>query len=154
LELWKHALDLFEKNPIIGIGIGGFYFTTPEEHRWYDTHNIYLKMLAEQGIIGFALLVIVFYAALKSGWKLYNSNMKRFERGLGLGFMGCVVGLIFTNLFGDRWSYFELGSYFWVSWGLVDRYIIISQGVIKKNELQNEDENIRTQGNKRNKNKL
>jgi O-antigen ligase len=144
LELWKRAIDLFEKNPIIGSGLAAYYFTMPEGH-WRDAHNVYLKTLCEQGIIGFALLVVVFYAAFKSGWKLYRSNMKRFERGLGLGFMGCVVACIITNLFGDRWSFFELGGYFWIFWGLVDRYIIISKSVIDENELQEENGDFRAQ---------
>jgi O-antigen ligase len=130
LNLWDHALNLFKQNPIFGIGFGGYEFTMPEEGvRWKDTHNYYLKMLSEQGIIGFALLLIVLYRAFGSGWKLLKVGKSGFEKGLGLGFMGCVLACASTNLFGDRWSYYELGTYFWVFWGLVDRYIIISRKV-------------------------
>jgi len=126
LDLWDHALRLFKKNPLIGVGFGGFEFTMPEGMRWKDTHNYYLKMLSEQGIVGFGLLLITLFMAFRSGWKLLKGGKNGFEKGLGLGFMGCVLACASTNFFGDRWSYFELGSYFWVFWGLVDRSILIS----------------------------
>jgi len=126
LDLWDLSLKLFKEHPLIGLGFGGFEFTLPMEGRWKDTHNYYLKMLSEQGIIGFGLLLITLFLAFRSGWKLLRGGKNGFEKGLGLGFMGCVVACTTTNLFGDRWSYFEIGSYFWVFWGLVDRAVLMS----------------------------
>ena len=131
LDLWDHALGLFKKKPIFGFGFGGYEFTMPDELHWKDTHNYYLKMLSEQGIVGFGLLLIVLFLAFRSGWKLLKVGKNGFERGLGLGFAGCVVACVSTNFFGDRWSYFVMGSYFWVFWGLVDRAIIISNNPIE-----------------------
>jgi O-antigen ligase len=125
--LWDHAFRLFEEHPVIGIGFGGYEFTI-REGRWTDTHNYYLKMLAEQGIIGFGLLILTLFLASRSGWRLLKAGKNGFDRGLGLGFMGCIVAAATTNLFGDRWSYFEMGSYFWVFWGLVDRAVLMSSG--------------------------
>jgi O-antigen ligase len=129
LGLWDHAWNLFMKNPVIGVGFGGFEFSAPEGelHRWTDTHNYYLKMLAEQGIVGFGLFLTVLILAFRSGWRLWKTGKEGFEKGLGLGFMGCVLACACTNLFGDRWSYVEMGSYFWVFWGLVDRGILMAQ---------------------------
>lgn len=127
LDLWDHALKLFEEHPVIGIGFGGFEFTMPQGVRWKDTHNYYLKMLAEEGIVGFGLLLITLFMAFRSGWKLLKEGKSRFEKGLGLGFTGCVLACASTNLFGDRWSYYEMGSYFWIFWGLVDRSIVTSE---------------------------
>jgi O-antigen ligase len=126
LDLWDLSLKLFKEHPLIGLGFGGFEFTLPMGGRWKDTHNYYLRMLSEQGIIGFGLLLITLFLAFRSGWKLLRRGKNGFEKGLGLGFMGCVVACATTNLFGDRWSYFEIGSYFWVFWGLVDRAVLMS----------------------------
>jgi O-antigen ligase len=125
LDLWDHALNLFKEHPVIGIGFGGYEFTI-REGRWTDTHNYYLKMLAEQGIIGFGLLILTLFLASRSAWRLFRAGKNGFDKGLGLGFMGCAVAVATTNLFGDRWSYFEMGSYFWVFWGLVDRAVLMS----------------------------
>jgi O-antigen ligase len=134
-DLWSHAIDVFEKNPVFGVGFGGYKFTVPETFKFTDTHNLYLKTLSEQGIIGITLLLFIFLLALKSGQGLFRKGLTPFHRGLGFGFLGCVVAFIITNMFGDRWSYFVLGDYFWITWGLVDRAILMSDiPVISRNE--------------------
>jgi len=135
LDLWSHAMDLFKKNPILGVGWGGFRFTVPETFVYTDTHNLYLKTLSEQGIIGLILLLFIFLLALRSGQKLFKTAITPFHKGLGFGFLGCVVAFIITNMFGDRWSYFVLGDYFWILWGLVDRGILIAEASKQEAEL-------------------
>lgn len=125
VELWDRAVDLFQSNPVFGIGYGGFSYSVSVEGLT-DTHNFYMRMLSEQGMIGIVLFGIVLLAALRSGWRLYRSAHTSYLRGLGLGFMGCVVAVLVTNMFGDRWSYFVLGGYFFVLWGIVDRGIRIA----------------------------
>ena len=83
--------------------------------------------MSEQGIIGLILLLFIFLLALRSGQKLFKTAITPFHKGLGFGFLGCVVAFIITNMFGDRWSYFVLGDYFWIIWGLVDRGIFIAR---------------------------
>lgn len=134
LNLWNHAIGLFQNNPVFGVGYGGFGFTVAEGELT-DTHNFYVKMLSEQGMIGFSLFLILLGKAFRSGWQLYQLKFSPFYSGLGLGFMGCVVACMFTNMFGDRWSYFVLGSYFFVYWGLVDRSIIIVRERARENEV-------------------
>jgi O-antigen ligase len=138
LDLWGYAINLFKEHPLIGIGFGGFGFAMPEEVRLKDTHNYYVKMLCEQGIVGFGLLLVTLFMAFRSGWKLLKEGKNGFEKGLGLGFMGCVVACASTNLFGDRWSYYEMGSYFWVFWGLVDGGLLTSDNPIKTLDKEKE----------------
>jgi O-antigen ligase len=134
LNLWKQATDLFKRNPIFGVGFGGFGLSVSGEQLLTDTHNFYLKTLSEQGIIGFVFLLIIIMKAFFSGWLLHKTGKTPFNKGLGLGFMGTVIAVMTTNMFGDRWSYFALGSYFWILWGLVDRGILISQRANHINE--------------------
>lgn len=129
LDLWEHAMDLFKQNPVFGVGFGAFGFTVPEGELT-DTHNFYLKTLSEQGVIGFALLSALFFAALRSAWRLIRRAQSTFHKGLGFGFAGCVIAMMVTNFFGDRWSYFVLGGYFWILWGFVDRSIILSRDAV------------------------
>lgn len=69
-RMWMLALTLFVKNPIFGIGWFGYrevYMTA-----WYhgslfqqlDTHNVYLQLLCETGIFGFAIFMIVILRTL------------------------------------------------------------------------------------------
>lgn len=130
LDLWSASIDMFKQNPKFGSGFNGFSIAHANEH-WSDTHNFYLKTLCEQGIIGCVLLLLVLVGALRSGWKLFRRGGTAFQRGLGLGFIGCVIAHIITNIFGDRFSYFEMGAYFWVFWGLVDRGILMARAATK-----------------------
>ncbi len=134
LELWKQAADIFESNPVFGAGYGGYSLSIPSSERWIsgnveltDTHNYFIKIACEQGIIGLCILVAIFFKAFYSGWNLYNMGLSNFQKGLGLGFCALTISCFLTNMFGDRFSYFVLGGYFWIFWGLVDRAIILSQ---------------------------
>jgi hypothetical protein len=76
-------------------------------------------------------LLLIFYRAFWSGWRLYKIGNTPFDKGLGFGFLGATIAIIFANMFGERWSYFVVNGYFWIFWGLVDRGILISQSTYK-----------------------
>lgn len=123
VDLWDHAYNLFTEHPVFGVGFGAFGLTVPAGSLT-DTHNFYMRTLSEQGLIGLLFFLLVLLGALRSGLRLYRDGPTPFQQALGLGFMGCVVATAVTNLFGDRWSYFVLGGYFFILWGLVDRSLL------------------------------
>ena len=123
LDLWEFAWQLFQEHPVFGIGFDGFRYSVPQGELT-DTHNLYMKALAESGVIGFIFLLVILLKAMASGWRLFRTGRTPFQQGLGFGFMGTVVACIIANLFGDRWSYFEMHGYFWIYWGLVDRGVL------------------------------
>jgi O-antigen ligase len=135
VELWNRAVELFQNNPVFGIGFGGFSQSVSIQGLT-DTHNFYLRMLSEQGIVGTALFVLVLLAAFRSGWRLFRMAQTPYLSGLGLGFMACTVAATVTNMFGDRWSYFVLGGFFFVFWGVVDRGIQLSMKPSPESENQ------------------
>lgn len=60
-ELWEHAWHLFLNNPLKGIGWGEFKETvigSVTEHTEMETHNIYLQLLSETGLIGTSIILI------------------------------------------------------------------------------------------------
>ncbi len=127
------AYNIFKEKPFFGIGYGGYSLTVggrtirdgdvllPKQ----DVHSIYMRLLCEQGVIGFGFFLLILFRALRSGLQLFRISEQSFHKALGLGFMACVLAMAVSNLFGDRWSYFVLGGYFWISWGLVDRAILL-----------------------------
>jgi len=127
LKLWEDAKTMFRENPIFGVGFGGFGLDVPPEETLTDTHNFYMKMLSEQGIIGTSLFLLLLARAFLSGLRLYREGQTPFYKGLGMGFLGCIVATSVSNIFGDRWSYFVLGGYLFVFWGLVDRAMLLSK---------------------------
>ncbi len=119
LKLWDSARGVFEQNPVFGVGYEGFKLSGKGGGYW-DTHNYFLKILCEGGVIGLAIFLLCLFKALLSGWKLFINGKIPFQKGLGLGFLVCVLSIIITNLFGNRFSFFVLGSYFFIFWALVD----------------------------------
>lgn len=63
--LWKAAVDMFDRQPLLGLGGGTFqvYWTqlrTPQSAYYVtDTHELYLQSLGELGVLGLALIIIV-----------------------------------------------------------------------------------------------
>lgn len=120
LQLWEKAKEIFGDHPIFGIGFDGFGVMVNIQGL-RNVHNYYMQVACEQGVIGLGILFTVFLVAFVSGFRLYRNGTTSFRRGLGLGFAACVVAEMITNIFGDRWSYLNLGAYFWIYWGIVDR---------------------------------
>lgn len=149
LLLWDLALNIFKENPIFGIGFSGYSMSSEGVNIAngetlagnQDVHNYYMRTLCEQGVIGISILLFVLCKAFLSGWKLFKQGQVPFQNGLGLGFMGCVIAITITNMFGDRWSYFVLGGYFWLIWGFVDSAIINSKIVLEPEKVNLENYN-------------
>jgi len=127
--LWQKAWDMFLASPVIGEG-----FNTFEFNGFIDTHNYYLKMLAEEGVIGLVTFLYVLLSALKMSWKLYRESTDDYFRAIGLGFALCVVSVLITNFFGNRWSYLSLGAYFWAFMGIMTRSYLIHCGELAAGE--------------------
>ena len=121
-ETWSRAMNLFSDSPLFGVGSGGFAEASRRAGALYtDPHNFYVETLTEQGIFGLGLFVLLLFRAWLTGFRLYRSGTTDFQRGIGLGLVGCMLALAITNFFGDRWSYYATGAYFWILWGMADR---------------------------------
>jgi O-antigen ligase len=130
LNMWQDALNLFKESPLTGVGyaVVPFYGLSESQN---DPHNIYMKILAEEGIVGFIIILIFFFLCFRSGWKLYVTSTDRFLKGLGFGFSTAVIVTMVANLFGDRFSHLQIGGYYWAFFGLVAKGNLI---VERKNE--------------------
>ncbi len=70
MRMWLLALDLFKENPIFGIGWNGYriVYSTAWHHSsldtTLDTHNVYLQLLCETGIIGSIIFFSVMFGAI------------------------------------------------------------------------------------------
>jgi tetratricopeptide (TPR) repeat protein len=67
-DYWTVALDAFREQPVVGIGAGGFENRYAAEKRYAKhsryVHDLWLRALAETGIVGLALLVGALVATL------------------------------------------------------------------------------------------
>lgn len=129
LNVWKESIDLFLERPLFGYGYGVFPYMGFDLG---DTHNIYLKILVEQGLGGMFIFLLLILCFFFIGVRLYTRGDDDLSKGLGLGFSVSILVLLVNNMFGDRWTYAEVSSYLWVFAGLVSRLnILSSQQTIK-----------------------
>lgn len=126
-DIWKKAMDMFKSNPALGAGFRTFIFL-----HGIDTHNNFIKFLAELGIMGFSIYIYLYYLAFKSGWRLYKIANTGILKGLGLGFATCVIANMICNFTHDNWSYLNLMGFYWVFLALVARARIIVEDDAKK----------------------
>jgi len=122
IQVWNQSMDLFSGNPVTGIGFNTFPYLG---FVLGDSHNLYVKILLEQGVIGLAIFFAIIGFAFMNGWKLFTKSKDDFFKGLGLGFCMCIISLLISNFFGDRWTYQPLGAYFWAFLGMV----VAAQGI-------------------------
>jgi O-antigen ligase len=120
VEVWEHARTLFLQSPVFGIGLNGF-MTARAGETLTDPHNYYLKVAAEQGVVGLLLLFGMLFSFLFSAWRLQRDARSPFAAGLGYGGMGCIIAVMVTNAFGDRFSQLALGSTFFLLLGAIER---------------------------------
>lgn len=118
IKIWEKSWEIFQEAPLFGIGYGVFQNLGFDLG---DTHNIYVKILTEQGIIGMILFLWVIFSFMNEGFSLYARGDDDLSKGLGLGLGVCMFVLLANNFFGNRWTYLELSAYLWVFAGLVSR---------------------------------
>jgi putative inorganic carbon (hco3(-)) transporter len=120
INLWTQSRDMFLRSPIVGVGFATFQFG---EHtaNLKDTHNWFVKVLVETGIIGGLFACTLLVQMLLAGYRLFRRAQDPLYRGLGLGFLVATCSCIIANCFGDRWTYLEITGLLWVLAGATVR---------------------------------
>ena len=125
VDIWTDAEKLIAGNPVFGTGFQTYAYMGRVED-FSDTHNYYLKITLETGVIGLLMFLYVVWRMFALGYQLYRQSEDPFFASLGLGFSALMVGMFFANLFGDRWSYFQVDGWMWLLLGAVVRGLILT----------------------------
>jgi O-antigen ligase len=120
VTIWQDAVKLVPEHFLFGTGFDTYEFMGRVEE-YTDTHNIYLKILVETGILGLGLFLILLWKSFRIGFRLFRFAEDPFFRSLGLGTAAYVVCAFIVNFFGDRWMYLQVNGYLWTLLGLVLR---------------------------------
>ncbi len=100
VEMYDIATDAWMDHPVIGIGPGSFGpyasahpYVVPN-HGWNIVNNLYLELLAESGIVGLALMTIVFLIVLIRSVKALMVAKDPFLRTILLGVFAAFTGIL------------------------------------------------------------
>jgi putative inorganic carbon (hco3(-)) transporter len=113
VKLWEAAETSIANNPIFGTGFATYQMTTHVDNL-KDTHNWYVKVMVETGIVGMIIVIFMLGQMLVSAFRLFKIAEDPLYRGLGLGLFLAVCACLVANFFGDRWTYLEITSPLWV----------------------------------------
>ena len=117
LNRWVCAIRMFKDKPVFGFGPGTYpfqygQFQLSQEMTWVSVrdgsvggvHSEYLKPLAEMGLIGFLLFMIIVIGTLKIGLDLIQTKKKHQDKNLLIGmYLGFITYLVhgIVNFFLD-----------------------------------------------------
>lgn len=111
VDIWRTAEEIWLQHPIAGVGLGNFpqaYAATripgkeflpgldlqPPPH----AHNIFLELLAEEGVLGFLALIALLSWGARGALRLRGSP-DRWASTMGTTCLAALVGFVLHNLF-------------------------------------------------------
>ena len=120
LQLWQDGIERVKQNPVLGSGYDTYKFLRADE-TLRDTHNMFMKALVETGIVGLLFYVAVLLVATHTAWRLYADTSDPFFKAFGLATFICMLAVMVSNMFGDRWTYMEINGFLWALLGATAR---------------------------------
>lgn len=120
VSLWEEAMQVFQADPIFGTGFATYAYT---DHvgGYGDTHNVFVKVLVETGLVGLAIFLAILSRLFLIGYRLFRTADDPFLKSIGLGCAAMMVTAFIANMFGDRWMYFEITGYTYACAALATR---------------------------------
>src|SRR5262249_48101937 len=112
------ALEASKANPIFGIGYGNFVLEWRKYLRWTPetdyiegvtegNHSTFLGLLAETGLVGTILYLVIFYHMYRIGYRVYRKG-EEFEREFALVFLSVAT----SYLIGANFSDYRMSQFF------------------------------------------
>ncbi len=132
LIMYQFAITAFNKHPILGIGYenynfySGFmyYYGLYEENlNWPEVNNYPLKVLAEQGIIGFLFFIFILIIICNTFFTFIKKEKDPYLLTVMKGYTASFIGMFVILLFSSNIT----KPYIWVSLAIVFAIVKISE---------------------------
>ena len=127
VETWRSILQVVGDHPLDGVGWTGLGYVLPDignamglEDVKDSSHNTYLRMLSEMGILGLLLFIVLLWKAWKLGDDTIRIARDPFDRALGVGACGAVASIAISCAFGDRFFGAVVAGNMWVYLAVVE----------------------------------
>jgi O-antigen ligase len=120
VKLWEDAEQSMLSSPILGNGYATYQFGIHVDNL-KDTHNWYVKVIVETGIVGLIIAFAMLQQMFATAYRLYRTADDPLYQGLGLGLFLAFCSCAVANFFGDRWTAIEITGMLWVLVGAAVR---------------------------------
>jgi O-antigen ligase len=120
-ETWQIALRLFSESPVWGKGIGSFFVSAQQVGSPLNvTHNFYVYILAELGLVGVALILFWYVQIARSFAEFHRLNRDKLSNLIATG-VTCGLIILFVQSF---FRAFQLtDAIFWGILGLSSAFL-------------------------------
>ncbi|MCC7128908.1 MAG: O-antigen ligase family protein, partial [Anaerolineae bacterium] len=90
LEAWKIMWEIIKVSPLLGVGMANYYWYTPlfkilGYRVSFNSHNNYIDIVAQTGIIGLAVFIWLLWEIWLVGWKTLKHAPEGFPRAYVIG---------------------------------------------------------------------
>jgi O-antigen ligase len=106
IEAWIILAEIVKVSPLLGLGFGNYYWFTPlfPIRGWYvrfNSHNNYVDIVAQIGLLGLACFLWFFVAIGRLGWRLRDRMPNGFARAYMYGGLAGAAGTLVVAMLGD-----------------------------------------------------
>lgn len=109
LEIWRAVLEIVAQKPLMGVGLYRLAESVEESiHRYKVAHNLYLELLGESGVPCLLIFIFWMHRCFRTGRQL--ARAPGFSSGLGSAYLYALIGLLITNIFGQRLVHFSMSG--------------------------------------------
>jgi len=104
-HFWQVALKIFVDYPFLGVGLNAFGTAFPSYDTWNgnfrieQTHNDYLQMLVEAGILGFLCIAGFIALLFKQTFRTLSKTSDVFRRHTAIGALAGCFGVLIHSFF-------------------------------------------------------
>lgn len=138
IYLWKIAGKMIKDHPVFGVGNGNYvslydrYVQIYPQYKFYGytrwpSHNSYLKVESELGVIGGISFIGIVAASLIKVKSFINSTKNEFYKYFYTGFFASMIAFYVMNLFDNLFFVPKTTTYFWL-------ILAVSQAVMYREE--------------------
>ncbi len=132
---------MWQDHPIFGVGGGGFPYYAfdyidPDMPRVVssvkEAHTLQVKILAEQGLVGFSIAVWFFFTVLFDGIRSIRTMKDIYFKKIQIGFVALFVGFIANFTFASDMH----NNIFWITIGVIYAIPIVYRKSLHSNDSQ------------------
>lgn len=106
LAAWRALAEITAARPLLGLGPANYYHATPmhpilgwDTH--FSSHNTYVDLVAQTGLVGFACFVWLVWTIARLGWRLRARISDGFGYAYVVGCLGGLAGTLAAGMLGD-----------------------------------------------------
>ncbi len=129
INLWQSAWQMFQDNPLTGVGLDNFLYRYRTRYitpaAWADPnlnhpHNVILDFATRLGIGGVFALIWLQYCFWHGAWRAYYTQENSYNRLLLLGWIGSMSTFLVHGLVDNSFFLVDLSFTFFLSLGIVE----------------------------------